>query len=71
MSSDPRAPLRQGMVDFGDPGFRRDGDSRELLDAYTAHARMQQAHRQSVFELRVSLAELDHVTGNGVSTVRR
>ncbi len=48
-------------------GFDVTGDSSELLDAYTAYAKMQHAHRQSVFAYRVSLAELDHVTGNGVS----
>lgn len=47
-------------------GFDVTGDSSELLDAYTAHAKMQHAHRQSLFEYRVSLAELDHVTGNGI-----
>ncbi len=52
-------------------GFDVTGDSSELLDAYTAHAKMQHAHRQSLFEYRVSLAELDHVTGSGVSNVRR
>ena len=52
-------------------GFDVTGDSSELLDAYTAHAKMQHAHRQSLFEYRVSLAELDHVTGNGVSIARR
>ncbi len=52
-------------------GFDVTGDSSELLDAYTAHAKMQHAHRQSLFEYRVSLAELDHVTGNGVSNARR
>ena len=52
-------------------GFDVTGDSTELLNAYTAHAKMQQAHRQSLFELRVSLAELDHVTGNGDSNVGR
>ena len=52
-------------------GFDITGDSSELLDAFTAHAKMQHAHRQSLFQYRVSLAELDHVTGNGISTVQR
>ena len=52
-------------------GFDVTGDSSELLDAFTAHAKMQHAHRQSVFQYRVSLAELDHVTGNGVYNARR
>lgn len=52
-------------------GFDVTGDSSELLDAFTAHAKMQHAHRQSVFQYRVSRAELDHVTGNGVSNARR
>ncbi len=52
-------------------GFDVTGDSSELLDAYTAHAKMQHAHRQSLFAYRVSLAALDHVTGNGVSYTRR
>lgn len=52
-------------------GFDVAGDSRELLNAFTAHTQMQQARRQSIFELRVSLAELDYVTGNIFSDVRR
>ncbi len=52
-------------------GFDVTGDSSELLDAYTAHAKMQHVHRQSLFAYRVSLAELDHVTGSGVSRGRR
>ena len=52
-------------------GFDVSGDSSELLDAFTAHAKMQHAHRQSVFQYRVSLAELDHVTGNGIPDARR
>ena len=52
-------------------GFDVTGDSSELLDAFTAHAKMQHAHRQSVFQYRVSRAELDHVTGNGVYNARR
>ena len=52
-------------------GFDVTGDSSELLDAFTAHAKMHQAHRQSLFQFRVSLAELDHVTGNGMPYVAR
>lgn len=52
-------------------GFDVTGDSSELLDAFTAHAKMQHAHRQSMYQYRVSLAELDHVTGNGIYSGRR
>ena len=52
-------------------GFDVTGDSLELLNAFTAHTKMQQAHRQSIFELRVSFAELDYVTGNIVSDARQ
>lgn len=52
-------------------GFDITGESSELLDAFTAYAKMQHAHRQSVFQYRVSLAELDHVTGNGIYNARR
>ncbi len=70
-SSDRALRSARAWLTSATMGFDVTGDSTELLDAYTAHARMQQAHRQSLFDLRVSLAELDHVTGNGVSSVRR
>ena len=71
MNSDRALRSARAWLTSATMGFDVTGDSTELLNAYTAHAKMQQAHRQSLFELRVSLAELDHVTGNGVSDVRR
>lgn len=70
-SSDRALRSAKAWLTSATMGFDVTGDSTELIDAYTAHARMQQAHRQSIFELRASLAELDHVTGNGVADVRR
>jgi outer membrane protein TolC len=44
-------------------GFDITGDSSDLLNAFTAYSRMRQEYHQSVFNLYVAQAVLDHVTG--------
>ena len=69
-SSDRALRSARAWLTAATMGFDVTGDSRELLDAFTAHAKMQQAYQQSLFALRVALAELDHVTGNGALQAR-
>lgn len=70
-NSDRALRSARGWLTSAQLGFDVTGDSSELLDAFTAHAKMQHAHRQSVYQYRVSLAELDQVTGNGIFNGRR
>ncbi len=71
VNSDRALRSARGWLTSAQLGFDVTGDSSELLDAFTAHAKMQHAHRQALYQYRVSLAELDHVTGDGIGSAWR
>lgn len=47
-------------------GFDISGETADLMNAFTAYSRMRQEYYQSVFNLNVAVAVLDHVSGQGV-----
>ncbi|MBI4551075.1 MAG: TolC family protein [Candidatus Latescibacteria bacterium] len=48
-------------------GYDISGETADLMNAFTAYSRMRQEYYQSVFNLNVALAVLDHVTGRAAS----